>query len=50
MGNRYLCHLTFTLFKFTIKNFLVLEMVSDTMVSPSIFLFLFTTSNQFYLF
>ena len=35
----YLSHLTFTLSKFTLKNFIFLEMVSDTMVSPSIFHF-----------
>ena len=38
MGNGYLCHLTFTLFKFTLKNFIFLEILPDTMVSPSIFL------------
>ena len=39
MGNGYLCHLTF-IFKFILKNFLFLEIAYDTMVSPSIFLFL----------
>ena len=34
----YLCHLTFTLSKFTFKNFLFLKIVSNTMVSPNIFL------------
>ena len=38
MGSGYLCHLIFTLFKFTLKNFLFLEMMSDTMVSQNIFL------------
>ena len=38
MGSWYLCHLTFTFFKFIIKNFLFLEIVSATMVSPNIFL------------
>ena len=37
MGNEYLCHLTFTLYKFTLKNFIFFEMVSDTMMSTSIF-------------
>ena len=35
----YLSHLTFTLSKFTLKNFIFLEIVSDSMVSPSIFHF-----------
>ena len=47
MGNGYLSHFTFTLFKFTLKNFIFLEMVSDTMVSPSIFLFLNMISHIF---
>ena len=38
MGSEYLCHLTFILFKFTLKNFIFFEMVSATMVSLSIFL------------
>ena len=33
MDNGYLNRLTFTLFKFTLKNFLFLKMVSDSMVS-----------------
>ena len=37
MGNEYLCHLTFTLSKFTFKNLLFLEMMSDATVSPNIF-------------
>ena len=37
MDNGYLCHLTFILFKFTLKNFIFLEMVSDTIVSPRFF-------------
>ena len=41
MGSEYLCHLTFTLSKFTLKNFIFLEIVSDTMVSPSIFFHIF---------
>ena len=41
--NGYLCHLIFTLSKFTLKNFLIFEMVSTTKVSPSIFLILNTT-------
>ena len=39
MGNEYLCHLTSTLSKFALENFLFLEMVSAIMMSPSIFLF-----------
>ena len=38
MDSEYLCHLTFTLSKFILKNFIFLEMLSDTIVSPSIFL------------
>ena len=38
MGSRYLYHLTFTHFKFILKYFIFFEMVSDTMVSLSIFL------------
>ena len=41
MDDEYLCHLTFTLSKFILKNILFLEIVSDTMVSPSIFLIFF---------
>ena len=51
MGNGYwyLCHLTFILFKFTLKNFLFLKIMFETMISPSIFLkkivkFMFKTS------
>ena len=40
MGSGYLCNLIFTLSKFTLKNFIFFEMMSDTMVSPSIFLFI----------
>ena len=40
MDNEYLYHLTFTFFKFTLKNFIFLEMMSDTMVSSSIFHFI----------
>ena len=29
MGSRHLCHLTFTLSKFTLEKFLFLEMVSN---------------------
>ena len=47
MGSEYLCHLTFTLSKFTLKKFLFLEMVSDTMMSPSIFLYYETPSWVF---
>ena len=35
IGNKYLCHLIFTLSKFTFKNFLFLEIVSDTIVSSN---------------
>ena len=38
MGNRYLYHLTFTFSKFSLKNFIFLEIVSDSMMSSSIFL------------
>ena len=38
MGNKYLYHLTFTISKFTLKNFILFEIVSDTIVSPNIFL------------
>ena len=41
MGSGYLCHLTFIFSKFTLKNFIFFEIVSDTMVSLSIFHFLF---------
>ena len=41
VGGRYLCHLTFILSKFTLKNFIFLEMVYDTIVSPNIFKFFF---------
>ena len=37
MNSGYLCHLNFTLSKFTFKNFLFLKIVSNTMMSPSIF-------------
>ena len=36
VGNEYLCHLTFTIFKFTLKNFIFLEMMY-IMVSLNIF-------------
>ena len=50
MGSRYLCHLTFKLSKFTLKNFLFLEIVFDTMVSPNIFLYNnIAILNKFYL-
>ena len=39
MDSGYLCHFTLTLSKFTLKPFLFLEIVSNTMVSPSIFQF-----------
>ena len=38
VGSGYLCHLTFTLSKFILKNFLFLKMGSYTMVLLSIFL------------
>ena len=38
MDSGYLCYLTFTHFKFILKNFMFLEIMSDTMVSPNIFL------------
>ena len=38
IGNGYLCHLISTLFKFILKNFIFLEMVSITIVLPSIFI------------
>ena len=38
MGSGYLCNLIFTLSKFILKKFIFFEMVSDTMVSPSILL------------
>ena len=41
MDNGYLCHLIFTLSKFTIKNFLFFEMVS-----PNIFPFFFDIINS----
>ena len=37
MGSVYLCHLTFKLSKFILKNFLFLEIVFDTVVPPNIF-------------
>ena len=40
MSSEYLYHLTFTLFKFTFKNFIFLEMVSDIVMSSSIFHFI----------
>ena len=40
MGNGYLCNLIFTFFKFTLKKFLFLKMMSDTMVSVSQSIFL----------
>ena len=46
MGSEYLCHLTFILSKFTLKNFIFLEMVSDTMVSPSIFFHIFIKKGK----
>ena len=48
MGTGYLCHLTFTLSKFTLKSFLFLEMVFDTMVlvfEDFLCLFFFTTGT-----
>ena len=47
MGSRYLYHLTFTLFNFILKNFMFFEMVSDTMMSPIIFLLHNEGSHQF---
>ena len=41
VGCRYLCHLTFMLSKFTLKNFIFLEMVYDIMVSPNILFYFF---------
>ena len=38
MGNKYLYHLTFRFFKFSIKNFIFLEIMIDITVSSSIFL------------
>ena len=35
VGSEYLCHLIFIFSKFSLKKFIFLEMVSDTMVSPS---------------
>ena len=35
MGSKYLYHLIFTLFKFTLKNFLFLKMISEIMMSPT---------------
>ena len=43
MGNRYLCHLIFTLSKFTFKNFIFFKIVSDTIVS----LFYFGVAKHF---
>ena len=39
MDNEYLYHLTFTLFKFTLKFFVFLKIIFDTVVSHSIFVF-----------
>ena len=48
VGSGYLYHLTFTFSKFTLKNFLFFEMMSNTMVSPSIFhLFIYMITNCF---
>ena len=38
IGSVYLCHLTSTLFKFILKNFIFLEIVSATIVLPNIFI------------
>ena len=38
VGSGYLCHLTFILSKFSLKNFIFFEIVSDIMVSSNIFL------------
>ena len=37
MDSDCLCHLTFILSKFTLKNILILVIVSDTMMSSNIF-------------
>ena len=39
MDNEYLYHLTFTLFKFTLKSFIFLKIIFDTVVSQNIFFF-----------
>ena len=39
VGSEYLCHLTFTLFKFILKNFIILEMMFIPMVSSNVFHF-----------
>ena len=53
MDNEYLYHLTFTLFKFTLKNFIFLKIIFDNMASQNIFFFylsLFFHFTYFYIF
>ena len=53
MNNEYLYHLIFTLFKFTLQNFIFLKIIFDTVVSQDIFFFylsLFFHFTYFYIF